>query len=68
VLCSLEIPYLLHNVAKGSPGREAFVERSGKMMVPYLIDPNTKTEMFESAEIVEYLRATYARGKKPKST
>ncbi len=67
-LCSLEIPYLLHNVAKGSPGREAFVERSGKMMVPYLIDPNTKTEMFESAEIVEYLRATYARGKKPKST
>ena len=63
VLCSLEIPYLLHNVAKGSPRREAFVERSGKMMVPYLVDPNTGKEMFESREIVAYLRETYGRSK-----
>ncbi len=63
VLCSLEIPYLLHNVAKGSPSREAFVERSGKMMVPYLVDPNTGTEIFESADIVAYLRQTYGGGK-----
>ena len=27
-LTSLEIPYVLHNVAKGSPGREAFIELS----------------------------------------
>lgn len=60
-LCELEIPYVLHNVAKGSPRRTAFVERSGKMMVPYLADPNTGREMFESAGIVEYLEATYAR-------
>ncbi len=46
VLCSLEIPYLLHNVAKGSPHRDAFVERSGKMMVPYLIDPTTGIESY----------------------
>ena len=63
VLCSLEIPYLLHNVAKGSPGREAFIERSGRMMVPYLVDPNSGTEMFESREIVAYLRATYGGSK-----
>lgn len=60
-LCSLQIPYLLHNVAKGSKKRKAFVARSGKMMVPYLVDPNTGTEMFESADIVEYLYATYAQ-------
>ena len=60
-LCELEIPYLLHNVAKGSPSRDAFVARSGKMMVPYLVDPNTGTEMFESADIVAYLDRTYAR-------
>ena len=59
-LCSLELPYLLHNVAIGSPGRAAFEERSGKMMVPYLVDPNTDKEMFESAEIVGYLNETYA--------
>jgi glutathione S-transferase len=59
-LCSLEIPYVLHNVAKGSPRREAFVARSGKMQVPYLVDPNTGRAMFESAEIVAYLEETYA--------
>lgn len=59
-LCELELPYLLHNVAKGSPSRAAFVERSGKMQVPYLADPNTGVEMFESAAIIDYLDATYA--------
>ena len=60
VLCSLEIPYYLNNVAKGSPSRTAFVERSGKMMVPYLVDPNTNTAMFESADIKNYLLSRYA--------
>ena len=59
-LCELEIPYVLHNVAKGSVGRESFIARSGKMMVPYLVDDNTGTAMFESADIVAYLNATYA--------
>jgi glutathione S-transferase len=59
-LSSLELPYRLHNVAAGSPGREAFVARSGKMMVPWLADPNTGAEMFESADIVAYLNETYA--------
>lgn len=61
-LCSLELSYRLHNVAKGSPRRTAFVKRSGTMMVPYLADPNTGREMFESAEIVRYLFETYGRG------
>jgi glutathione S-transferase len=60
-LSALELPYLLHNVAKGSPSREAFVKRSGKMMVPYLVDPNTGAAMFESADIVAYLNRTYAK-------
>jgi glutathione S-transferase len=29
------------------------------MMVPYLADPNTGQEMFESADIVRYLEQTY---------
>jgi len=59
-LSSLEIPYVLHNVAKGSGRRDAFVARAGKMMVPYLVDPNTGAGMFESADIVAYLEETYA--------
>jgi len=59
MLCSLEIPYRLHNVGKNSPSRDAFVERSGKMQVPFLADPNTQVELFESGDIVRYLQATY---------
>ena len=59
-LCELELPYVLHNVAHGSAHRASFVARSGKMMVPYLVDDNTGKAMFESADIVKYLNATYA--------
>jgi glutathione S-transferase len=62
-LCTLEIPYWLHNVARGSPGRDAFVRRSGKMMVPFLVDPNTGQAMFESADIVRYLDDHYGERK-----
>jgi glutathione S-transferase len=61
-LCTLEIPYWLRNVARGSPKREAFVARSGKMQVPWLSDPNTGRELFESADIVAYLDRHYAAG------
>jgi glutathione S-transferase len=59
-LCELELPYLLHNVAKRSPSRPAFIAKSGKMQVPFLVDPNTGTELFESEAIVDYLAKTYA--------
>jgi glutathione S-transferase len=58
-LCTLELPYRLHNVGKGSARRAAFVERSGKMQVPYLVDPNTGAALFESADIVAYLAREY---------
>jgi glutathione S-transferase len=61
VLCALELPYRLHNVARGSRKRADFVERFGRMQVPYLVDPNTGKEMFESADIVSYLEGEYAK-------
>jgi len=63
-LDSLEIPYIVHNVAKGSPRRDEFVKISGKMQVPYIIDENTDKKMFESDDIVNYLYGQYA----PKKT
>ena len=39
--------------------RSAFMERHGNVQVPYLIDPNTGVDMFESADIVRYLEKTY---------
>lgn len=61
-LSVLEIPYLLHNVARGSAVREAFARRAGKVQVPWLVDPNADVAMFESAEIVAYLDARYGAG------
>lgn len=40
---------------------EANIKRSENMMVPWLSDPNTSTEIFESADVRRYLLATYAR-------
>lgn len=61
VLCELELPYVLHNVAKKSPSRAAFVARAGKMQVPWLFDPSTGVGLYESAEIVAYLERTWGQ-------
>jgi len=60
-LSTLEIPYMLRNIAQGSEKRPRFVDRNGRMMVPFLVDSNTDTALFESADIVNYLIETYRR-------
>jgi glutathione S-transferase len=40
--------------------RKLLAERTGRVQVPYLIDPNTGTEMYESGHIIRYLEQTYA--------
>jgi len=71
VLSSLEIPYVLRNVAVGSKEkRQEFQIKFGKkypkwrqklhlIQVPLLIDPNTEKEIFESEKIKQYLLKTY---------
>ncbi len=39
--------------------RQELLARTGKVQLPYLIDPNTGTEMFESEAICAYLDTTY---------
>jgi glutathione S-transferase len=41
--------------------RIEMMRRAGKVQVPYLVDPNTGTALFESDAIREYLLATYAK-------
>ena len=41
--------------------RVELLDRAGKVQVPYLVDQNTGTEMFESEAIRKYLLATYAK-------
>ncbi len=61
VLSELDLPCLIRNLPKGSPKRAELVERGGKMQVPYLIDPNTSREMYESEDIIRYLQLQYGR-------
>ncbi|MGF1736358.1 glutathione S-transferase N-terminal domain-containing protein [Photobacterium satsumensis] len=41
--------------------REAFFKQYGNVQVPFLMDPNTNTAMFESKDIATYLEQTYLR-------
>jgi glutathione S-transferase len=62
VLSELDLDYLAHPVAQGSGRRAELVKRGGKMQAPYLVDPNTGAEMYESDDIIGYLNATYGGG------
>jgi len=42
-----------------SRNRKALLARAGQVQVPYLVDANTGIGMFESADIIAYLRKTY---------
>lgn len=40
--------------------RRALLEHSGRVAIPYLVDPNTGRELYESEEILAYLDEQYA--------
>jgi len=59
-LCSLALPHVMVSCARGSANRDRLIERTGnKFQVPFLVDPNTGIELFESPEICEYLEKVY---------
>lgn len=57
-------PVFRDRLFRGEPGtsrnRRWLAEHTGRVQVPYLIDPNTGTAMYESSRILRYLDATYA--------
>ena len=61
VLTELDLDALILPCPKGGHRyRDEVIKRGGKAQFPYLVDPNTHTEMYESADIIKYLFATYA--------
>jgi len=58
-LTELDLEHIVRNVPRGSPKREDLLSRAGKVQVPYLIDPNTGSAMFESDDIVAYIYERY---------
>ncbi len=61
-LCELDLDVLVHPVARGSARRADLKLLGGRVQVPFLVDPNTGTAMYESDDILRYLDATYGGG------
>lgn len=51
---------LFPDLAVEGRNRRQLLARAGKVQLPYLVDANTRTELFESEDIRRYLLATYA--------
>ena len=49
------IEFELRNIADAGIADE-LIARGGKRQVPYLVDEKSATEMYESADIIEYLK------------
>jgi len=52
----------VHDYMPGTENRRKFLARAGRVMVPYIIDPNTQIAMFETRAIQEYVQKTYGAG------
>ncbi|MFT6993168.1 MAG: glutathione S-transferase [Paraglaciecola sp.] len=50
---------------QGERYRQEVIEKGGKAQFPYLIDPNTGVQMFESLSIIKYLFDTYGQRSLP---
>jgi glutathione S-transferase len=53
------LPHRMVSCSRGSANRDKMIAKTGRFQVPFLVDPNTGIEMYEGAEIVEYLEAVY---------
>lgn len=58
-LLDLTVEYRPCPGARQGAFSEELFDRTGRGTVPYLIDPNTGTELFESNDQIEYLLETY---------
>ena len=60
VLTELDLDALIYPCPKGgSRYRDKVVELGGKAQFPFLVDPNSGMQMYESADIIKYLFETY---------
>ena len=60
LITAAELDLTLDERNINNPAIEAeLIEKGGKGQVPYLIDSDTGTEMYESDAIVEYLHDTF---------
>lgn len=59
----LDLDVLFYPCPKGGPiYRSKVIEMGGKAQFPYMVDPNTNVNIYESDDIIQYLFDTYGNG------
>jgi len=61
-LVELELPHIYKTAPRGSTKRNELWRKTGRFQVPFIEDPNTNVELFESADICAYLDEVYSVG------
>ena len=56
------IKFNLKDISTDDSVAEELIARGGKRRVPYLVDTDRATEMYESGDIIKYLQAHYSNG------
>ena len=58
----LGLSFDLKNIAADEALRDELIAKGGKKQVPYLIDASRDEAMYDSGDIIEYLREHYGNG------
>ncbi|MCP5091348.1 MAG: glutathione S-transferase, partial [Gammaproteobacteria bacterium] len=66
VVTELDLDAMIYPCPKGGQRfRPRAIELGGKAQFPFLVDPNSERQMYESLDIIAYLYDTYARRPMP---
>jgi len=60
---NLKVEFDLKDISEDETARAELIEKGGKQQVPYLVDTEKDTAMFESNDIIDYIRENYAGSK-----
>jgi glutathione S-transferase len=58
---NLKVELELRDVSEDETVLAELLEKGGKKMVPFLIDSEKEVSMYESNDIIEYIRDNYAK-------
>ena len=58
----LGVKFNLKDISADDSLAQELIDRGGKRQVPYLVDEEKKKEMYESGDIIEYLKENYSGG------
>lgn len=59
VLSDLSLDWISRTATRGSDQRKKLIELGGKEQVPFLVDPEHNVHLYESEDIIAYLKKTY---------